>query len=226
MLFTGASAAWRRTGGARVSAASARIRGAVHKRRAWARARRRAVRILHDDLGLLPGQRLPDLVNAVARVRRRPVTVLRVALPPHVSGFCVRGECEDTVVVTTNTSERQGLHVLLHELYHLLCGTPSTAGPAPDTLAAPVDPGALSAQLPSLPPTVVAEVLARPARPRAAAPVPAGTVGGAGHGGDGEDEEWAAEVFATVGLLMLSLDPACRHTDPLLCSFAHRRVGV
>ncbi|MEI5103515.1 hypothetical protein RB200_39635 [Streptomyces sp. PmtG] len=194
MPFAGAAAPWPRTGRARLVDTSARIRGAVRKRRAWARARRQAVRIIHDDLGLRPGQGLEALLAAAVRERRRPVTVLKLALPAHVSGFCVRGETEDTIVVTANTSERQGLHVLLHELYHLLCGEPPEPSPSAFAACDLLDLGELTAQLPSLPADVVAEVLTRPAQLRA------------GNEAYEEDEEWAAEVFATVGLLMLSLD--------------------
>ncbi|QCX74569.1 hypothetical protein C9F11_04330 [Streptomyces sp. YIM 121038] len=223
MLFAGASASWRHTGEARVTDAPARILDAVRRRRAWVRARRRAVRIIHDDLGLRPGQGLQELLQAVVRRRRRPLTVLRVPLPPHVSGFCVRGDVEDTIVVTANTSERQGLHVLLHELYHLLCGRPPAPSPYAVAACDPPGLGAVSAQMPSLPPAVVEEVLLRPARPRAGTPVRADAAAPAEQG---EDEEWAAEVFATVGLLMLCLDPAVSYTGALTSSFAHRRADV
>ncbi|WP_030562107.1 hypothetical protein [Streptomyces aureocirculatus] len=213
-----APAEWLTTGRARVTGASTRIRSAVRRRRAWVRARRRAVRIIHEDLGLRPGAGLADLVDAVARERGRPLTVLRLTLPTHVSGFCVQGDAEDTVVITAHTSERQGLHVLLHELYHLL-STGREADAYAVTACEPADPGAFAEQLPSLPPDVVHEVLARPAQART---------------GRAEDEEWAAEVFATVGLLLLSLDGAEGRTGdgaecptgPLAASFGNRRVDI
>lgn len=205
-----APAVWLTTGRARVSDASTRIRSAVRRRRAWVRARRRAVRIIHDDLGLRPGQGVQDLVDAVARERGRPVAVLRLTLPAHVSGFCVQGDAEDTVVITANISERQGLHVLLHELYHLLSTDPDT-----DSHTVPVcdllDARIVAEQLPSLPADVVHEILFRPAPPRTSR---------------AEDEEWAAEVFATVGLLLLSLDDADGHTGPLASSRTDRRADT
>ncbi|MEV0438825.1 hypothetical protein AB0I84_15055 [Streptomyces spectabilis] len=216
MLFAGAPASWCHT-------APALVLGAVRRRRAWGRARRQTVRIIHDDLGMRPGQGLQELLQAVVRLRRRSLTVLRVPLPPHVSGFCVRGDTEDTIVVTANTSERQGLHVLLHELYHLLCGR--SPAPSPSAVAAGdlLELGALSEQMPSLPPDVVEEVLFRPARLRAGA---SGRGDAAAPAAYEEDEEWAAEVFATVGLLMLCLDPAISYTGSLTSSFAHRRADV
>ncbi|WP_030669393.1 hypothetical protein [Streptomyces sp. NRRL B-1347] len=229
MLFAGAPASWRHTGRARVTDAPALILGAVRRRRAWVRARRRAVRIIHVDLGLRPGQGLQELLQAVVRLRRRSLTVLRVPLPPHVSGFCVRGDSEDTIVVTSHTSERQGLHVLLHELYHLLCGRSPAPGPEAVAAGGLLDLGTLSEQMPSLPPDVVEEVLFRPARLRAGTRGRADSTAPAEceeHEEHEEDEEWAAEVFATVGLLMLCLDPAVSYTGSLTSSFAHRRADV
>ncbi|GGS21552.1 hypothetical protein GCM10010252_70960 [Streptomyces aureoverticillatus] len=211
MAIVGAPAAWRRPGPARVAGTSTRIRSAVRKRRAWARARRRAVRIIHDDLGLRPGQGLQDLVDAVARERDRTITVLKLPLPSHVSGFCVQGDAEDTVVITANTSERQGLHVLLHELYHLLSGRTPDVDPGTVTACDLLDPRVLAEQMPSLPADAVREVLTRPAQLRT---------------GYEEDEEWSAEVFATVGLLMLSLDEAGGHAGPLVSSFTNRHAGI
>ncbi|MGA4843724.1 hypothetical protein [Streptomyces sp. G45] len=201
---------WHRLRPASALGATARARAAVRKHRAWARARRRATRIIRVDLGLRPGHGLQDLIDAVAARRRRPITVLRLALPPHVSGFCVQGRAGDTVVVTADTSERQGLHVLLHELYHLLreppdAGTPSVA--ACDLL----DLDAVTAQLPSLPADAVRDVLSRPARLRC---------------GYEEDEEWSAEVFATVGLLLLCLDDGVSRTGSMTTAFAHRWSDV
>ncbi|QDQ09866.1 hypothetical protein [Streptomyces spectabilis] len=224
MLFAGAPASWHPMGRARVTDAPALVLGAVRRRRAWVRARRQTVRIIHDDLGMRPGQGLQELLQAVVRLRRRSLTVLRVPLPPHVSGFCVRGETEDTIVVTSNTSERQGLHVLLHELYHLLCGrSPAPSPPYAVAAGDLLDLGALSEQMPSLPPDVVEEVLFRPARLRAGASGRGDATAPAAYE---EDEEWAAEVFATVGLLMLCLDPAISYTGSLTSSFAHRRADV
>ncbi|MFD9903703.1 hypothetical protein [Streptomyces sp. NPDC059063] len=191
--------------------AAARARTAVRKHRAWARARRRATRIIRVDLGLRPGQGLQDLIDAVARERQRPITVLRLALPPHVSGFCVQGQDKDTVVVTANTSERQGLHVLLHELYHLLRGAPAADDALPVAACDLLGLGTLTDQMPSLPADVVHEVLSRPAQLRT---------------GYEEDEEWSAEVFATIGLLMLSLDDGGSRTGSLTSAFANRWSDV
>lgn len=203
--------AWHRAGRARVTDASTRIRSAVRKRRAWARARRRAIRIIHDELGLRPGQGLQELVDAVAHERGRAVVVLKLPLPSHVSGFCVQGDAEDTVVITANTSERQGLHVLLHELYHLLSGCAADVDPYTVTACDLLDARVLAEQMPSLPADAVREVLTRPAQLRT---------------GYEEDEEWAAEVFATVGLLMLSLDEAGGHSESLTSSFTNRHTGL
>ncbi|MFD0412565.1 hypothetical protein [Streptomyces sp. NPDC127108] len=210
MPTVGAPAGWRHTGRARVADASHRILSAVRKRRAWARARRRAIRIIHDDLGLRPGQGLQTLLDTVAHERGRTITVQKLPLPSHISGFCVQGETEDTIVITANTSERQGLHVLLHEVYHLL--SPGVANADPDAITAcdVLEPHRVAEQMPSLPADVVREVLTRPVRLRT---------------GYEEDEEWSAEVFATVGMLMLSLDDDGGHTAPLT-SFANRRSGL
>ncbi|MFD5699348.1 hypothetical protein [Streptomyces lasiicapitis] len=211
MPTVGAPAVWHHTGRARVTDASTRIRSAVRKRRAWARARRRAVRIIHHDLGLRPGQGLQELVDAVARERGRTITVLKLSLPTHVSGFCVQGDVDDTIVITSHTSERQGLHVLLHELYHLLSGRAPDVDPYAVTACDLLDAHHLAEQMPSLPVDAVREVLTRPAQLRT---------------GYEEDEEWAAEVFATVGLLMLSLDGAGGHAGSLTSSFTNRHAGL
>lgn len=210
MPTVGAPAVWHHTGRARVADASTRIRSAVRKRRAWARARRRAIRIIHDELGLRPGQGPQKLLDTVAHKRRRTITVQKLPLPAHISGFCVQGETEDTIVITANTSERQGLHVLLHELYHLLSGGPGDAERHAVTACDLLDPHLVAEQLPSLPADVVRDVLARPARLRT---------------GYEDDEEWSAEVFATIGMLMLSLDDDGCHTGPLT-SFTDRRTGL
>ncbi|GHC67802.1 hypothetical protein [Streptomyces flavofungini] len=210
MPTVGAPVVWHHTGRARVADASTRIRSAVRKRRAWARARRRAIRIIHDELGLRPGQGLQELLHTVAHERGRTITVQKLPLPSHVSGFCVQGEAEDTIVITSNTSERQGLHVLLHELYHLLSGSPADVDPYAITVCDLLDPRLVADQLPSLPADVVREVLTRPVRLRT---------------GYEEDEEWSAEVFATVGMLMLSLDDDIGRTGPL-ASFTNRHAGI
>ncbi|WJV44321.1 hypothetical protein [Streptomyces flavofungini] len=210
MLSVGAPGGLRRIGRAPVADVSHRIRSAVRKRRAWARARRRAIRIIHDDLGLRPGQGLQTLLDTVAHERGRTITVQKLPLPAHISGFCVQGEAEDTIVITANTSERQGLHVLLHELYHLLSAHPADVDPHALTACDLLEPHLVAEQMPSLPADVVREVLTRPVQLRT---------------GYEEDEEWSAEVFATVGMLMLSLDDDDGHTAPLT-SFTNRRSGL
>ncbi|MEL3945478.1 hypothetical protein [Streptomyces sp. LNU-CPARS28] len=207
MPTVGAPAVWCHTGRARVADVSHRVRSAVRKHRAWARARRRAIRIIHDDLGLRPGQGLQTLLDTVAHERGRAIVVQRLPLPSHISGFCVQGETEDTIIITANTSERQGLHVLLHELYHVLSSSPATVDAHAVTACDLIEPHVVAEQMPSLPADVVREVLTRPVQLRT---------------GYEEDEEWSAEVFATVGMLMLALDDDDGHTTPF-ASFAGRR---
>ncbi|ARX89003.1 hypothetical protein SMD44_08490 [Streptomyces alboflavus] len=153
MPTVGAPAVWCHTGRARVADVSHRVRSAVRKHRAWARARRRAIRIIHDDLGLRPGQGLQTLLDTVAHERGRAIVVQRLPLPSHISGFCVQGETEDTIVITANTSERQGLHVLLHELYHVLSSSPRPSTRTPSRPATSSNRTSSPSKCPRCPPT-------------------------------------------------------------------------
>ncbi|MEI5102817.1 hypothetical protein RB200_35190 [Streptomyces sp. PmtG] len=182
---------------------------ALLKHRAWSRERRAAVHLIREDLGLRPGQGLPDLIAAIELRRGHPIHIARVELPPDVSGFCVAGGDHETICVSAHTSERQALHILLHELYHLFKGAP------PDDCGYVIaghdliDTDTLNEQLPSLPPGLAEEILAQPAQQRT---------------GYEEFEEWAAEVFATVALDLLAFDQSGAAERGLGYSFANRGI--
>ncbi|MEV0445158.1 hypothetical protein AB0I84_23255 [Streptomyces spectabilis] len=180
----------------------------MRKHRAWVSARRAAVHLIREDLGLRPGQGLPDLVAAIEHRRGRSIHIAHVMLPPQVSGFCIMGSDHDTICVTANTSERQALHILLHELYHLLKGAPAEDCEYVITGHDLIDAHTLEEQLPSLPPGLAHEVLSRPVQQRT---------------GYEETDEWRAEVFATMGLELLALDRSGDAERGLTFSFANRR---
>ncbi|GAA2254213.1 hypothetical protein GCM10010145_22780 [Streptomyces ruber] len=197
---------------ARAAKAGDRARAVVREHRAWVRARRNARRVFRDDLGLRPGARLQDVVDAVSAARGRPLTLLRTELmPPGVSGFVVEGRTQDTIVVTATVSARLAVHISLHELRHLVPTAsggvhgPSVAGHGafgPDTLRN------LTTELSTLPPAVVDEVLGGPARMRSAYD---------------DAEERDCELFATIVLPMLDLSDGTRSTSRVVTAFSNRR---
>ncbi|MGW1895584.1 hypothetical protein ACWCP6_35870 [Streptomyces sp. NPDC002004] len=196
-------------GAARVAGAGARAGSVARENLAWFRDSRRA-RHLYRDLGMRAGQGFPALVDAVARRRGRLITVLQLALPPDVSGFCVQGGAQDLIVLNTRDSERQRLHSGVHELYHVLCAGRGHGTEGPVTAGSFLGPGDFD-DLPSLPPDVVGKVLSQPAQLRS-------------HCDD--DEERGAEVFATVVLPLLDLNRSGGQAGAINSSFFNRRSEV
>ncbi|MGW1894162.1 hypothetical protein ACWCP6_28530 [Streptomyces sp. NPDC002004] len=202
MHTPGASANARRAGVSSAMQALSRLGGSLSENLAWARESRRARRLYHD-LGMRPGHRFQDLVDAVAHRRGRDILFLELELPPHVSGFCVLAD-SDFIVTNARDSESQRRHTGAHELRHLLAGGPSHAAGAEVTAGSFLD-------LPSLPPGVAEEVLTRPAQLRSCY---------------GDEEEFTAEVFATVVLPLLDPDNSSAATNSMTSSFSNRRSEI
>ena len=78
-----------------------------------------AGRLIRRDLGLSGVRDLQGLVDAVALKRNKPISVTEAPLPPEVSGFCVRGDGRDYIVIDSAANELTRLHATLHELFHL-----------------------------------------------------------------------------------------------------------
>ncbi|MEV5428242.1 hypothetical protein [Streptomyces sp. NPDC052701] len=184
------------------------------QRRAFHRDIRRARHIFHRELGLRPGVRLQELLDAIADHNKRPVSLLEMDLDPDLSGICLRGRTEDRIIVGHNNSEWQRMCVSAHELGHLL---PWIAADSTESSVSghghghdiQLDARTLAEQLTTLPADVVHDVMnpARPTKLRAAYDT---------------DEERAVEAWGTVVPTLLSLDGATSPTGAITSAFSNR----
>ncbi|EFL29509.1 predicted protein [Streptomyces viridochromogenes DSM 40736] len=180
----------------------------------WARASAR--RLLRQGR-LKPHEGLQTLVEAVARMRGKPLIVRYEALLDDVSGLCIETKTADIILIDTAATPLLGLQILGHEVRHLLkdCGnraqrlrrrlvrllerchlrTPRpTVGDDQDPNHSLLSPQMLAGLLPALPDSVVLDVQERRVRVHMRA-------------GEHEDLD-AAETFGTelLGLLPLNAD--------------------
>ncbi|MFD9562226.1 hypothetical protein [Streptomyces sp. NPDC059994] len=130
------------------------------------------------------------------------IKITEAPLPSEVSGFCARGRECDYIVADSRANELLRLHVLLHELYHLL----SQHQPADGDGHQPMSDNLLGELLPGVKPGVVAKILNRS---HYASP-----------------DERDAEVFATLMLQRLHLSTDQTSNGMLTSAFTHRRSGV
>ncbi|MEU7322569.1 hypothetical protein ABZ682_18715 [Streptomyces griseoviridis] len=125
---------------------------------------RRARRVYRDKLSLAPGSSLQQLVDAIAELNRRPISIRHMPLHTGVSGLCLRGATEDRIVVADDNPAFARRRVVVHELGHLLpwydpehenC-TISGHGEGHGSGLAPL---ILDGQITTLPPDLVEDVL-------------------------------------------------------------------
>ncbi|MFC8021046.1 hypothetical protein [[Kitasatospora] papulosa] len=198
---------------------AARLAGAargVREVRAVSLERREALRCFRDDLGLEPGVSVRKVLDAVAQVRGREVEPIYLStLPPTVSGLAVVGSEEsgvDYVGINDAISLRYAIHVLLHELRHLLRsdhdGAEDVLGVSMHSDFDGVTMDSLREQMAALPARVRQEILTRPVKLRTTYE---------------HDEERACEVFAHTVLPLLGLDSTTDRTGSLASAFSNRR---
>ncbi|MET9762192.1 hypothetical protein ABZ016_24565 [Streptomyces sp. NPDC006372] len=196
---------------------SKRRRGLIQTLRAeltvaWARASAR--RLLRQGR-LKPHEGLQSLVEAVARMRGKPLIVQYEPLLNDVSGLCIETNQADIILIDTAATPLLGLQVLGHEVRHLLkdCGSRAQRlrrrlvrllerchlrTPRPTACDDPnrslLSPELLAGLLPALPDSLVLDVQERRVRVHMRA-------------GEHEDLD-AAETFGTelLGLLPLNAD--------------------
>lgn len=168
--------------------------GAAPRGRAFNGDVRRARRIFRKKLGLAPGASLQQLVDAIADLNQRPITVQEMDLDPALSGLCLRGPTQDRIIISRDNTAWQKLRVKVHELGHLL---PWIATDTDDACVnghgIQLRPDHLTHQLTTLPPDLVRDVLSasRPAKLRAVYD---------------SGEELAAEAWATAIPRLLAAD--------------------
>ncbi|MEU3855063.1 hypothetical protein [Streptomyces sp. NPDC029554] len=200
------------------------LRESWREHRTWSRERQAALRLFYKDLGLWAGAPLagkdpqtgrPGVLDAVTQLRGgRPIKIDTVPLDSlslHVSGAVVVGDDHDTIVVSSRVSRRHRVHVILHEVRHLLVDDGPTDGPgmAVHRHFDGVTIQSLEEQMQALPPRLREELLTRPVKLRAGYP---------------DDEELTCEVFARAVLPLLDLDPAGQSLGPLAAAFSNRRT--
>jgi Zn-dependent peptidase ImmA (M78 family) len=157
---------------------------------------------------------LKSVVEAVESYRGRKILVKDLPLAPGLSGFCVRLEDLDLLVGTTRSSERRRIHVMAHELGHLLFDDFLIEDPSAGCSIAShklIHPESLAAGLALLPADTVEKVRNRPIRMRKST---------RNHLTD--PLERLPETFALEVLSILRLDESTRGSGPIATAFGHR----